>query len=365
MIVNLPTTVEAFPPNVYADRIEWFGRNFSRRDARSSSRPPAQRPRHGRRDRRARADGRRRARRGHALRQRRAHRQRRPDHAGAQPAHRRASTRRSTCRSSTRRGASSRSATSCPSTRATRTSASSSTRRSRARTRTRSRRAWTRRSEPAPTVWDVPYLPIDPKDVGRNYEAIIRVNSQSGKGGVAYLMETEHHLELPRGLQVDFAQKVQAITDARGGELTAGRSCWRRSREHYLGVTRAVRARLVHALERRRRRPDRRAAARRRRGARRSTARATARSPRSSTRFEQRVRHRDRRPRLPRARDVSRRGRDRGRLRRGRRRRRGALGRRHPPEHRHRVAARGRQRRQPRARSSVPRATRPLAAFDG
>ena len=70
-------------------------------------------------------------------------------------------------------------------------------------------------------VWDVPYLAIDPKDVGRSYEAIIRVNSQSGKGGVAYLMETEHHLELPRGLQVDFAQKVQAITDARGGELTA------------------------------------------------------------------------------------------------------------------------------------------------
>ncbi len=68
--------------------------------------------------------------------------------------------------------------------------------------------------------WDVPYLPIDPMDLGRNYEAIIRVNSQSGKGGVAYLMETEHHLELPRGLQIEFAQKVQAITDARGDELT-------------------------------------------------------------------------------------------------------------------------------------------------
>ena len=71
-------------------------------------------------------------------------------------------------------------------------------------------------------AWDVPYLPIDPNDVGRSYEAIIRVNSQSGKGGVAYLMETEHHLDLPRGLQVDFAQRAQAITDARGGELTAG-----------------------------------------------------------------------------------------------------------------------------------------------
>jgi 2-isopropylmalate synthase len=70
-------------------------------------------------------------------------------------------------------------------------------------------------------LWDVPYLPIDPQDLGRSYEAIIRVNSQSGKGGVAYLMEAEHHLELPRGLQVDFAQKVQAVTDLRGGELTA------------------------------------------------------------------------------------------------------------------------------------------------
>ena len=82
-------------------------------------------------------------------------------------------------------------------------------------------------------VWDVPYLSIDPKDVGRTYEAIIRVNSQSGKGGVSYLMETEHHLELPRGLQVDFAQKVQAITDARGGELTAA-ELMAAFREHYL-----------------------------------------------------------------------------------------------------------------------------------
>ena len=70
-------------------------------------------------------------------------------------------------------------------------------------------------------AWDVPYLSIDPKDVGRTYEAIIRVNSQSGKGGVAYLMQVEHHLDLPRGLQVDFAQKVQAIADARGGELAS------------------------------------------------------------------------------------------------------------------------------------------------
>jgi len=69
--------------------------------------------------------------------------------------------------------------------------------------------------------WDVPYLPIDPHDIGRTYEAIIRVNSQSGKGGVAYLLASRYHLELPRGLQVDFAQKVQAVVDAEGGELAA------------------------------------------------------------------------------------------------------------------------------------------------
>jgi 2-isopropylmalate synthase len=85
-------------------------------------------------------------------------------------------------------------------------------------------------------VWDVPYLPIDPADLGRSYEAIIRVNSQSGKGGVAYLMETEHSLELPRGLQVDFAQKVQSITDLRGGELTAD-ELLEAFHEHYLAYT--------------------------------------------------------------------------------------------------------------------------------
>jgi 2-isopropylmalate synthase len=85
--------------------------------------------------------------------------------------------------------------------------------------------------------WDVPYLPIDPMDLGRSYEAIIRVNSQSGKGGVAYLMETEHNLELPRGLQIDFAQKVQAITDARGDELTAD-ELLAAFHEHYLAHNR-------------------------------------------------------------------------------------------------------------------------------
>jgi 2-isopropylmalate synthase len=69
--------------------------------------------------------------------------------------------------------------------------------------------------------WEVPYLPIDPKDVGRTYEAVIRVNSQSGKGGVAYLMKTEHGLELPRRLQIEFSRRVQEQTDAEGGEVSA------------------------------------------------------------------------------------------------------------------------------------------------
>lgn len=68
-------------------------------------------------------------------------------------------------------------------------------------------------------VWDMPYLPIDPKDLGRSYEAVIRVNSQSGKGGIAYLLENEFGLELPRRLQIEFSQVVQAVMDASGKEL--------------------------------------------------------------------------------------------------------------------------------------------------
>ena len=70
-------------------------------------------------------------------------------------------------------------------------------------------------------VWDMPYLPIDPKDVGRSYEAVIRVNSQSGKGGIAYLLESEYGLEMPRRLQVEFSQVVQRVMDVAGKELTA------------------------------------------------------------------------------------------------------------------------------------------------
>ncbi|WP_414943344.1 2-isopropylmalate synthase [Amycolatopsis sp. cmx-11-32] len=68
-------------------------------------------------------------------------------------------------------------------------------------------------------AWEVPYLPIDPKDIGRNYEAVIRVNSQSGKGGVAYIMKAEHQLDLPRRLQIEFSKVVQRHTDTEGGEV--------------------------------------------------------------------------------------------------------------------------------------------------
>lgn len=70
-------------------------------------------------------------------------------------------------------------------------------------------------------AWDMPYLPIDPKDLGRSYEAVIRVNSQSGKGGIAYLLESEYDLELPRRLQIEFSQTVQQVMDDQGKELTA------------------------------------------------------------------------------------------------------------------------------------------------
>ncbi|MDY7543698.1 2-isopropylmalate synthase [Cryobacterium breve] len=69
--------------------------------------------------------------------------------------------------------------------------------------------------------WAVPYLPVDPKDLGRSYEAVIRVNSQSGKGGVAYLLKTDHALDLPRKLQIEFSGVVQSKTDAEGGEVTS------------------------------------------------------------------------------------------------------------------------------------------------
>jgi 2-isopropylmalate synthase len=86
-------------------------------------------------------------------------------------------------------------------------------------------------------VWEVPYLPIDPKDVGRTYEAVIRVNSQSGKGGVAYLLKSEHGLDLPRRLQIEFSQTVQRHTDGEGGEVTAAELWDMFRREYFLDET--------------------------------------------------------------------------------------------------------------------------------
>ena len=82
-------------------------------------------------------------------------------------------------------------------------------------------------------LWAVPYLPIDPKDLGRSYEAVIRVNSQSGKGGVAYLLKTDHALDLPRKLQIEFSGVVQAKTDAEGGEVTSDQ-IWEIFQDEYL-----------------------------------------------------------------------------------------------------------------------------------
>lgn len=85
-------------------------------------------------------------------------------------------------------------------------------------------------------TWAVPYLPIDPKDVGRSYEAVIRVNSQSGKGGVAYLLKTDHNLDLPRKLQIEFSKVVQGHTDAAGGEVTS-EQLWQIFIDEYLPAT--------------------------------------------------------------------------------------------------------------------------------
>lgn len=96
-------------------------------------------------------------------------------------------------------------------------------------------------------LWQVPYLPIDPKDVGRTYEAVIRVNSQSGKGGVAYIMKADHGLALPRRLQIEFSQAIQAITDGEGGEVSP-KEMWDAFYEEYLAP--------VSPLERMRQRVD-------------------------------------------------------------------------------------------------------------
>jgi 2-isopropylmalate synthase len=105
-----------------------------------------------------------------------------------------------------------------------------------------------RAKNPEDALWEVPYLPIDPKDVGRSYEAIIRVNSQSGKGGVAYVLKTEHHLELPRRLQIEFSKEIQKIADSEGGEVTP-EEIWQAFSDEYLTQTRPLELISLRHLE--------------------------------------------------------------------------------------------------------------------
>ena len=96
----------------------------------------------------------------------------------------------------------------------------------------------------AGAMWNMPYLPIDPKDLGRSYDAVIRVNSQSGKGGISYLLETEYGIELPRRLQIEFSQVVKAVMDDSGRELGAAH-LWRIFEREY-GIGESALARVIH-----------------------------------------------------------------------------------------------------------------------
>jgi 2-isopropylmalate synthase len=180
--------------------------------------------------------------------------------------------------------------------------------------------------------WGVPYLPIDPHDVGRSYEAVIRVNSQSGKGGVAYVLKNEHHLDLPRRMQIEFSRVVQEVADDAGGEISPAR-IWELYGSTYLrhdaplqllsftsdsGDRDRIRAEVVWQGAR---------AEHRRRGN----------GPIAGLRARAvRARPRRARPGLLRARHRGRRGGAGGVLPRGRRRRPGAVGLRPAPEHRDR-----------------------------
>ena len=189
-------------------------------------------------------------------------------------------------------------------------------------------------------LWQVPYLPIDPKDVGRTYEAVIRVNSQSGKGGVAYIMKADHGLALPRRLQIEFSQAIQKITDGEGGEVSP-KEMWDVFAEEYLAPLRP--------LERIRQKVD---AAEVDGGTDTITAVVKvdgvgARDRRCGQRPASGVRRRARRNRDPRlgagllrARPVGRRGGAGRRLRRGVDRRQDGVGRRHRDVDHHRVASR-------------------------
>jgi 2-isopropylmalate synthase len=231
MILNLPATVEMYSPNVYADVIEWFGRTIKNRDAIVLSLHP--------------------------------HNDRGTAVAAAELAVLAGADRvegtlfgngertgnvdivtlamnlfsqgidpRSTSATLRRCAGWPSTPPACPSTRAIPTPGTWCTPPSRARTRTPSRRAWPP-SARTTTSGRCPTCPSTPSTPGRTYEAIIQVNSQSGKGGVAYLMDTDHGLDLPRRLQMEFSKTVQAITEASGTVIGSGQM-WDVFEETYL-----------------------------------------------------------------------------------------------------------------------------------
>ena len=258
IILNLPCTVERSTPNVYADQIEWMSRNLSRPRAHLPVRAHAQRPGHRRRRRRAGGDGRRGPRRGLPVRQRRADRQRLPGHARAEPVrqgidpmidfsnideirrtveycnqlpvhprHPYAGELVYTAFSGSHQDAIKKGFDALEADVAA-------------------------AGDPAGEhTWDLPYLPIDPHDVGRSYEAVIRVNCQSGKGGVAYVLKTEHYLDLPRRMQIEFS-KGHPAAHRRGGRRGHPGEIWAAFRARVPG-RRAGRAARPPVLVRRRR----------------------------------------------------------------------------------------------------------------
>ncbi len=220
IILNLPATVEVATPNVHADQIEWFCRHLTRRNCAIISLHPHNDRGTGIAAAELGADGGRGPRGGLPFRQWRAHRQCRHRHHGAEHLHAR-------CQSGARffghaQGRAARSSIATRSTciRATLTRASWCLPLSRDRIRMRSRRASPRGRRQNDAIWEVPYLPIDPADIGCSYEAVIRVNSQSGKGGVAWVLEQDQGLRLPRRLQIAFSRVVQEIADRTGRETT-------------------------------------------------------------------------------------------------------------------------------------------------
>jgi 2-isopropylmalate synthase len=211
-IINLPTTVEHSTPNIFADMVEWTHRNIERRDSVVIS-VPAQRPRHRHGGGGAGPDGRCGPPGRLPVRQWRAHRQSGRGECGAQYVHPGREPRldfsdiddiRATVEHCNQLPVHPRHPYVGD---LVYTSFSGSH-------QDAIKKAFAAHKEG--DIWDMPYLPIDPKDLGRSYEAVIRVNSQSGKGGIAYLLESEYGLQLPRRLQIEFSQVVQREMDASG-----------------------------------------------------------------------------------------------------------------------------------------------------